>query len=246
MFIDIHCHLDMLKNPEEAIEEAKKANVGIILSNSVKYESNRKILSLSEKFKEVKAALGIYPIDALKMSDSGIDKEIEFIKENKNKIIAIGEVGLDLKESNNLKKQEENFMKFINLAKELEKPIIVHSRNAESQCIQLLEKMKIEKVIMHCFCGSLAQVKRIIENSWFLSIPSSVFHKEWFQQVVKETPIENLLCETDSPFLHPLREKNNSPQNVIYSYKKIAEIKNLSLKDIEKKIEKNYNSLFAV
>ena len=244
MFIDIHCHLDMLKNPEEAIEEAKKSNVRIIVSNGVNYESNRKILEFASKFKEVKAALGIYPIDALKMSDSGIDAEIKFIKENKDKIVAIGEVGLDLKESSNLKKQEENFIKFINLAKELEKPIIVHSRNAESHCIQLLEKAMAEKVIMHCFCGTLPLVRKIIENSWFLSIPTSIAYKEWFQQLVKEAPIENLLCETDSPFLHPDKKFPNEPSNVIESYKKIAEIKNLSLAEVEKIIEENYKGLF--
>ena len=245
MLIDVHCHLDMMKNPEEAISQAKKAGVGIIVSNGVKFESNRKILHFASQFKEVKAALGIYPTDALKMSDSGIDKEIEFIKKNNEEIVAIGEVGLDLKESSDMKNQEENFLKFINLAKELGRPIIVHSRNAEERCIQILENEMIEKVIMHCFCGTSLLVRRIVENSWFLSIPTSVCYKEWFQQVIRETPIENLLCETDSPYLHPERKGENSPANVLLVYKKIAEIKNLDLRIIEKKIENNYNSLFS-
>lgn len=245
MFIDIHCHLDMMKNPEEAISQAKKSRVSIIVSNGVKFESNRKVLQFASQFKEVKAALGIYPMDALKMSDSGIDKEVEFIRENKGKIIAIGEVGLDLKESSNIKKQEENFLKFINLAKELDKPVIVHSRNAEERCIKFLEEQMAEKVVMHCFCGTSLLLKRIIENSWFLSIPTSICYKEWFQQAVKEAPINNLLCETDSPFLHPERKGENSPANVLFAYKKIAEIKNLDLKLVEKQIEKNYNSLMS-
>ena len=131
------------------------------------------------------------------------------------------------------------------LAKELGRPIIVHSRNAEERCIQILENEMIEKVIMHCFCGTSLLVRRIVENSWFLSIPTSVCYKEWFQQVIKETPIENLLCETDSPYLHPEKKGENSPAHVLSVYKKIAEIKNLDLKIIERKIENNYNSLFS-
>lgn len=244
MFIDIHCHLEMCKGVENIVREAREKGVGIIISNGVNFESNRKVLEMAEKYKEVKAALGIYPIDGLKMSDSGIDAEIEFIRQNKDKIIAIGEVGMDLKESSEISKQEENFVKFINLAKELGKPIIVHSRKAEEECINILEKMMVKKVVMHCFSGSFKLIKKIAENSWFLSVPTNVNYSAQFQQLVKEVPISNLLCETDSPFLHPLREQNNSPKNVVYSYKKIAEIKNINLKELERKIEENFRKLF--
>ncbi len=245
MLIDVHCHLDLLEDVEGAVERAKEAGVGIIVANGVNYESNKKVLEFAKKFNIVKAGLGIYPIDALKMSDSGIEKEIRFIKLMGEDIAAIGEVGIDFKESDERKKQEENFLKFIKLAKELNKVIIVHSRNAEEKCIEILEKMMAEKVVMHCFCGSLKLIKRIIENSWFLSIPTSINYSEQFQQLVKETPIDSLLCESDSPFLHPLRQRNNEPSNIIYSYKKIAEIKGISLEDAERKIESNFKRMFG-
>ena len=103
-------------------------------------------MGLSSKFKEIKAALGIYPLDALKLTDEEIDAEIDFIKENKERVVAIGEVGLDFKENKEPDRQIGNFEKFINLARELDVPIIVHSRKAEEKCIEILEKSGIKKI----------------------------------------------------------------------------------------------------
>ncbi len=245
MYIDAHCHLDTCKDIEKAIDEARETGVGIIIANGIDFKSNREVLKLSERYKEVKAALGIYPIDGLKMSDTGIEEEINFIRKNKDKIIAIGEVGIDLKESNEILEQEKNFIKFIKLANELGKPVIVHSRKAEERCINILEKIMAKKVLMHCFSGNLKLIKKIVENSWFLSVPTNVNYSAQFQRLVEEVPIENLLCETDSPFLHPERMQDNTPKNVIFSYKKIAEIKKIKLKDVEVAIEENYKNLFG-
>ncbi len=245
MYIDVHCHLDLCRDIKKVIERFREKGVGIIISNSVKPEVNRKILSFSEKYPEVKVALGIYPIDALSMKDSEIDAEIEFIRINKNKIVAIGEVGLDLKETSEIDRQREIFIKFIELSKDIDRPIIVHSRKAEKECIEILEKFKAKKVVMHCFCGKFSLVEKIAKNNWFLSIPSSVNHSEQFQNIVKKIDIKNLLCETDAPYLHPLKEIDNTPENVVYSYKKISELKDMMLKDVEKKIEENYKRIFT-
>lgn len=246
MFIDSHCHLDFYpeKKLPEIISRAKENKVLKILSNGTNPETNRKNLELKSKFPQVEVALGIYPIDALSMSEAEIEKEISFIKSNADKITAIGEVGLDLKESQNLEAQIKVLKKFISLSKQLNKPLIIHSRKAELQCIELLEKEKAPRVLMHHFSGKLSLVKRIIENSWFLSIPASVKRSEHFQNVIKIAPIQNLLCETDSPFLHPDKLPENEPANVVESYKKIAEIKSLTLKQVESEIEKNFKKLF--
>ena len=98
---------------------------------------------------------------------------------------------------------------------------------------------------MHCFSGNFNLVKRITENNWYLSIPSNVTFSEHFQKIVNEIGIENLLCETDSPFLHPIKGKrDNEPENVVFSYKKIAELKGIKLKEVEKKVEENFERLF--
>jgi TatD DNase family protein len=242
-FIDSHCHIDFMNNVAGIIKCAKEANV-IIVNNGINPESNRKTLDLSEKF-GIKAALGIYPIDTLKLKDNEIDSEIEFIRKNKDKIVAIGEVGIDLKWSKELEKQKINFAKFIKLAKEINKPIIVHARDAEGIAIEMLEESKCKKVVMHCFNGNMGLVKKIIKNGWMLSIPANVTFSQHFQEVVQNVPIENLLCETDSPYLHPIKGKrDNEPVNVIESYKKIAEIKKLKLEEAEKIIEENYSHRF--
>ncbi len=245
MFIDIHSHIDMCRHVDAIIANAKKHNVKIV-TYGVNPSSNRKILELKSKFPEIKIALGIYPIDALKLSKNEIDSEIEFIKKNKNKIIAIGEVGIDLKHAvmETLEKQKEALKKFILLAEELDIPVVIHSRKAEKECVELLEKLNYNKIIMHCFSGNMKLADRIIKNKWFLTAPAIIKHSEHFQKIAELFPIENLFCETDSPFLHPDKLPNNEPANVIESYKKIAEIKKMSLAEVEKRIEENYEKLF--
>lgn len=241
-YIDTHCHIDSMKNVPRIIQRAKEAGVEIV-NNGGSYKSNRNTLELKEKYR-IKAALGIDPIDVLKMTPGEIDNEIEFIRQNKDNIVGIGEVGIDLKWSKELSLQEKNFQKVINLAKELNKPLIVHTRLAEQKIIELLEKNNCNKVIMHCFSGNMKQVKQVVDNEWILSIPANVTFSEHFQKIVKNNPIENLLCETDSPYLHPIKGKrNNEPKNVIESYKKIAEIKGMNLDEVKKKIYENFERL---
>ncbi len=252
MFIDVHCHLDMLEKEgvsvKKAVANAVKKGVSVVVVNGVNPNHNRDILTLSEDFSEIKSALGMYPIDALSMTDKVIDEEIEFIIKNKNKISAIGEIGLDLKEDELHKefdRQKNVFSNFVKLGIKLNKPVIVHSRKAELQTIELLEELGAKKVIMHCFSGKMSLVDRIIKNNWCLSIPANCKYSQQFQDVIKRVPIENLFCETDSPYLHPDKKWPNEPANVIESYKKIAEIKELKLKDVEQKIENNFFRLFG-
>ena len=245
MYIDVHCHLNILENVSEVVETMRKKRV-FAVAHGTNVKSNREVLELSEKFENVFSALGIYPLESLSLSDEEIDDEIEFIKDNKEKIVAIGEVGLDLKNpGSNLEKQKEVFQKFINLAIELDKPLVVHSRKAELECIEMLENSGIEKVVMHCFSGKLKLVDRIVSNNWSLSIPTCIKNTLHFGFVVERVPLKNLFAETDSPYLHPDKEFPNEPGNVIESYKKISEIKKLSFEKIEKTLENNYNKLFG-
>ena len=243
MFIDVHSHLDICKKIDLIIKRAEENNIEIV-TYGVNPGSNKKTLKLKEKYPNIKIALGIYPIDCEKLLIKEIDSEIEFIRKNKNKISAIGEIGLDLKYGKDLEKQKIALEKLVNLAKELEIPAVIHSRDAEKECIDLLEKLNYNKIIMHCFSGNMKLVERIVKNNWSLSIPSNIKYSEHFQKVVEIVPIDNLFCETDSPYLHPDRKFPNDSNNVIESYKKIAEIKKMSLKDVEKIIEENYKRLF--
>ena len=132
------------------------------------------------------------------------------------------------------------------LAIKLNKPVIVHSRKAELECIEVLEKKKAKKVVMHCFSGNFKLVERAVKNGWLFSIPANATFSEHFQKLAKEVPLNQILCETDTPFLHPIKgEKDNEPANVIEAYKMIAKIKGISLEECEKRIEENYKRLFG-
>lgn len=265
VFIDIHCHIDVYKDISEIVERAKNAGVEIILNNGMTPRINQKTLELSEKYPEIIPALGIYTNENLDMTEELVEEQISFIRENSDRIYAIGEVGIDLKESNDFKWQRIVLEKFIDLSLELDKPIIVHSRKAEEKTIDVLEKSGAKKVIMHCFSGSMELVDRIIKNKWFLSIPANITMSEHFQKVVKRAPIENLFCETDSPFLHPKKNPElkkgeeflipklnfwdkkiagNEPANVVESYKKIAEIKGIKVEEAKEKIFNNFLRIF--
>jgi TatD DNase family protein len=247
MLIDAHTHLDYKKfekDLDKVIERAEDNNFIAIISNGTGPESNRKVLEISKKYKIIKPALGIYPIDALEMSDDEIDKEIEFIK--KSKPIAIGEVGIDYYHTNIKEKQKINFKKFIKLSKELDIPIIVHSRNAEEDVVQILEEEGAKKVMMHCFSsGKKELVERIEKNGWYFSIPAIIVRNKTFKKLVKRISMEKVLTETDAPFLSPFKGKRNEPSFIKETIKKIAEIKQLTEKEVEDKIYSNYKRLFS-
>lgn len=243
-FIDVHSHLDLCKNIPKIVDNFKE---GIILTCGVDLKTNKIVLELSNKYSNVNACLGGYPDDMLKLKENEIDEIITFIEKNKKSVVAIAEVGIDLKHNlkDTLDIQKKNLKKFIDLAKSLNVPAVIHSRNAELETIQFLEELNYKKIVMHCFSGSMKLVKRIINNGWSLSIPANVKYSEHFQKVVEIAKIGNLFCETDSPFLHPNRERNNESKNVVESYKKISEIKGLSLEEVKDKIYHNYEKLFV-
>ncbi len=250
MFIDVHAHLDFFDDEkiEQAIQNAKKAGVGLIVNAGISPERTKKTLEIMKKYPIVKGSFGIYPVEMLDMPEKVIDEQFKLIRElfDEGKVVAIGEVGMDMKEGRELEKQKKNFERFVSLSIELDLPIIVHSRKAEVECINILEKMNAKKVVMHCFSGKSGLIERVAKNGWFFSIPANIKFSEQFQKLVKKVDISQLLCETDAPFLHPDKLKDNEPANVIESYKKIAEIKGISLEECEKKIEENYKRLFGL
>lgn len=242
-FIDIHCHLEYCADVDAAVKAAKELGVGIIVSAGVNRGKNRVTLGLAEEHPEVKPSLGMYPVDALSITEKEIDEEIEFIGANRKIIFGIGEIGIDLKEAQDFERQKAIFEKFVKLGIEIDKPVIVHSRKAEKECIEILENLGAKKVIMHCFCGKRSLVKKIIENGWYLTIPTSVNNSKQFQENAQIVPIEQLFCETDSPFLHPEKLRDNEPKNVVVSYQWIAKQKNMSLEEVKNKIFENYGKL---
>lgn len=239
MLVDVHAHLELCRKVDNVVGRAKNM---FIIANGLDPKSNRTCLLYGKDYKNVRAALGLYPSNALKMSIKEIDSEIDFIRRIRSEIIGIGEVGIDFT-YNQHSKQIKVFKKMIDLAMELNVPLIVHSRKAEKEAVEILAEKKAKKVIMHCFNGNFKLVRKILDNGWMFSIPLTVIRSEHFQKIAEEAPINNLLTETDSPYLG--FEKENEPCNVRFIVEKIASIKKMSIQQAEEKLFLNCERVFG-
>ncbi|MFX1451220.1 MAG: TatD family hydrolase [Promethearchaeota archaeon] len=242
MLIDSHCHLDWKSfntDIDEVIKRAKKNGLVAIVTCSFS-ENFEKTLKYAEKFKNyVFISLGLHPPQ---VNINSVKRTIKLIQENADKINAIGEVGLDyywIKDPRKREGQKRGFVDFINLAKELKLPIVIHARNAHNDAIDILEKNSATKVLMHCFSGNTIEVKRVIKNDWYISVPTSVTNRGVHQNIAKFCPLEKMLLETDSPFLSPFKKSRNEPMNVKYGAEKIAEIKKIGVEEVSEITTKN-------
>lgn len=248
MLVDVHTHLDdkqFEKDLDKVISRIKKNFV--VINNGVDIKSNRKTLELSNKHSFIKASLGLHPVDALKLTNNQIDKEINFISENKKKIISIGEIGLDyhwIKENKDKKREIVIFEKMLSLAEKIKKPAIIHSRKAVEDVLDVLTSFKV-KIVLHSFEAKKKFINKAIEEQFCFSVPPSIIRSDYFQKLVSLVPVSLLLTESDAPYLGPYKNKRNEPSYVVQSIKKISEIKRLPLLKLESDIYKNYTSLFV-
>lgn len=259
--VDVHCHLnhkEFKNNLDQILERAKKANLKSIITSGTNSSSNKESLELAKKDKIIKVSLGIHPIDALGLFEGetgiarqkgpiNIDQELKFIEENKDQIVAIGEVGLDFHwDKDNHQEQIYIFKKIIKFAIKIKKPIIVHTWDAEEECLNILEK-EIQNqipVILHCFGGRKSLITKAKELGYYFSIPPSIVKIGNFQTLVKKVPLQQLLTETDAPWQSPHKDKRNEPAFIIETIKKIAKIKNLTETEVADQIWKNYQKVF--
>jgi TatD DNase family protein len=244
-YIDIHCHLDeksIYPQVDDIITNAESAGVKIILNNGIDKETNRIALELAETYPIVKAALGIYPTDKTRegFDQKAFEEELKFIEKNRKKIVAIGEIGLDGKHVQDEALQEEIFRKQLKLAKKLDLPVIIHSRKAEQKVLDILEEEQMKKVLLHCFAGKKKLIKEGIRRKYYFSVPTMVVRAEQMQILTDLVPLNQLFAETDAPFLSPFKDKTNEPAFVVESYKKIAEIKQLTIEEVKNNLFLNW------
>jgi TatD DNase family protein len=258
MLVDIHAHLDHEKfsgKLDKVMERCKKKNCYVITSG-VNKSTNRKALEISEKYDNIYCSLGLYPIDALKkemetgefprhIENLDVDEELKFISKNKNKIVSIGECGLDFHWDREHKEEQiKNFEKVIELAEKIKKPLVVHSRKAELEAIEILQTSKLKNIIMHCFSGKLKHVKKAKDLGYFFSIPPIILRVPQFKLLVEEVPITQLLTETDAPYLSAEKNKINEPINVEISVDEIKKIKKMDKQEVMNNIFFNFQKIF--
>ena len=247
MLIDTHCHLykEYFDNLQEIINISKNKNVLYFINNGCDNKSNVEVLETTIKYKNVYGALGLHPemVENYNLSD------IKFIENNisNDKIVAIGEIGLDYHYTKDNKEEQKKLFEIqLKLAEKYNVPVIVHSRDATEDTINILKKYKV-KGIIHSFSGSLEVAKQYINMGFLLGINGVVTFKNCnLKEVLKNISIENIVLETDSPYLtpEPYRGKQNNPSNVYFVAKFLSLIYNISLIEVANKTSNNVLNLF--
>ncbi len=243
--VDAHCHLDFDsfdEDREEVIERCKqKMEFAVNAGSNV--EHNRAALELQEKHPDfIKANLGLHP------TYTDDFDQLEEVKEQirEEDPVAVGEIGMDyhhVKEEEGRERQEEVFRELLELAEELDKPVVVHTRDAEKRAVEILEEYDLPDIMLHCFNGTPELAERAVENGMTVGISAQVLYSTRVQNIVEKLPVENLLLETDSPFLY--RGERNEPVNVLESLEKISEIKDAEEEKIVEATTGNARRIFS-
>jgi TatD DNase family protein len=257
MYIDSHAHIDFSSYAPEEIEplvqRARDAGVGRIVhigsgEGTASMEGAHKVM---ERFPDVFAAVGVHPHDAKLVNDTVMARARELAAHPK--VVAIGEVGLDFHYNHSTREEQFSALRrFVALAKELKKPLIIHDRDSHDELLQVLKEEGAREVggVFHCFSGDYEFGKRVLEENFQVSFTGIVTFKkaETTQDAARRLPLERMLIETDSPFLTPMphRGKRNEPAYVAFVAQKIAELKGLSVDAVAEKTTENAKRLFNI
>lgn len=245
--VDTHCHIyhEYYDNIPRLIERIKKAGVNRIIVNGCDMRSNMEVLELVKKYDIVYGAIGFHPTEL-----SGDDKIVSFLEEhiNDDKIVALGEIGLDYHYDDTDKlKQQKMFKRQLEIAEKNKKPVIVHSRDAIQDTYDIMSKYDLKGSI-HAFSGSVEMAQAFIKLGYYIGVGGVCTYKNAknIVNVIENIPLAYILLETDSPYLapDPFRGQTNTPGNIPIIAKKVSEIKNISLSKVEKDTTYNAEHLF--
>lgn len=258
-FFDTHSHYNDEKfndDREQIVEDTYKSGVTKFVCAGYNIESSKKAIEMSQKYEFIYSICGISPND-IPQSEEELWKNMtqitKIIKENKtNKLVAIGEIGLDYywnKENKEL--QKEAFIKQIDLANELNLPIVIHSRDASIDTIDIIREHQVEKSgIFHCCQFNQEMIRQALKLGYYISFAGPVTFKssKSAPDIIKMIPLDRILIETDSPYLtpEPNRGKRNDSRNVKYIAQKIADIRKMSIIDIAKITYENALRIFNI
>ncbi len=245
--IDTHTHLcdDVFAGDLNAVlGRAGKKGIVSIIAVSETIEDARKNIDLAKKYPIIKAAAGIYP----KYADLKIDDMFQFISIHRESLLAIGEVGLDFwlaKEEKERTMQRAVFQNFIDLSRECDLPLNIHSRSAGRHAIEMLRQSEAKRVQLHAFDGKWSTAMKGVDAGYYFSIPPSIVRSRQKQKLVKSLPLENILLETDSPVLGADPEKRNEPANIYLAAHAIADIKKIPVEKVTAAAYKNTLKLYG-
>lgn len=259
--VDVHAHLHhraFAEDRDAVVERAAAAGLRFVVENGLDPVSNRQALALAARHPSILPALGIYPVNAvarrvqhweppLRPEVFDIAAELAFIEANATRIVAVGECGMDGHWVGEwVEEQREVFVELIRLARRVDRPIVVHSRSLERECVDLLENEGATRVDLHCFGGKLALAERAARNGWFLSVPPVVVRNGAFQSLAKRLGPRSVLTETDCPYQGPRKDERNEPARVAEAVVKLAEIWGMSAVEAADQVFANFTELFRV
>tara|TARA_B100001996_G_C18664543_1_gene594391 strand:- start:1014 stop:1769 length:756 start_codon:yes stop_codon:yes gene_type:complete len=249
MFIDTHCHLfyeNLKSDLSSVLSRAKENGVGRFICVGTNLKDSAESLDLAKQYDTIYATAGIHPHDAKDVNPNYVDELYDLI--NNEKMVAIGEIGLDYYRSiSDRDLQKEVFVKQMQIASKLDKPIVFHNRDADEDVIKILSKFPSVTGVAHCFSSDLETAKTFLKLGYYISFSGNLtFKNSHLPDVAKGLDLDRILIETDSPFLspEPHRGKQNEPSRVWFVAKKLSEIFNVSLATIEKKTSENAKTLF--
>jgi TatD DNase family protein len=245
--IDVHCHLeqkDYEKDRDEVIKNCER-ELRAVITCCCHPDDFDLTMEMVEKYKNfVFATVSIHPEYIKEIEHLRVDDFLKKIEENKEKIVGIGETGLDfiIEEPEWKEKQKELFIKFIDLAKNLNLPLVIHARKAFAEAIEILEKFGAKRVLMHFFTVK-ELLPKIIKNGWSISVNTTLLNSKKIKKIVRDLPIEKIMTETDSPWLGPNGTRND-PTSVKFVIEKIAEIKKIDFKEVDNITTQNVIEFF--
>lgn len=249
--IDAHCHMDFKeynKNRKEVMQRAQE-KLHAIINSGASLGGNRRTLKLKEEYPGfVHPTLGFHPHNAVKADLSIIDQAINEIKSNIDEAVALGETGLDYNDvqgEESKKKQIKLFDRFIDLALQYDKPLVIHARDAEQESLEMVKKCNVPQVIFHCYGGDAQTAQKIVDEGYYISISTIVSFSKHHQELVADIPLENMLTETDSPYLSPFKGRNE-PAYVEKVVKTVARVKKLTMDEVDKATDGNAKKVFKL
>jgi len=246
--VDTHAHLEEMEDLDSAIERARQNGVVAIVAVGSNYESNNQVLEIAAKYSSlVYPALGLHPWN-IEPGDSSTERNLQFIEDNIQKAVAIGEVGLDYKKDL-IKKvskdlQKEVLRSILAIAKRYNKAVTFHSRYAWRDSFNLVVESQVEKAVFHWFTGPINVVRDILSEGYFVSATLAAEYHDEHRRVIKEAPLENLMLETDSPVTY--RGHRAEPADVVRSLNSVAELKGLPPDIIAAKTTENAKRLYGI
>ena len=254
MFIDSHSHLDDDRFNEDRdvlIKSLKENKVDIAINVGADLETSINSVKLADKYDNIYATVGVHPHSASEVTEETLDQFREMAKNEK--VVAIGEIGLDFYYDNSPRDiQRKWFKEQINLAKELDLPVVIHSRDATKETFDIIKEAQDGSLrgVLHCFSGSVEMAMEYIKLGFYISLGGPVTFKNArvVREVAEAVPLDKLLIETDCPYLtpEPYRGKRNEPKYVSYVAEKIAQIKNISVEELAKATSANAKDLFGI